>query len=138
MLKAKDIMTRDVVSVKKDTPIYDAVYLLAKYDISGMPVVRDDMTLVGMLSEIDTLALFYGTVYQDDKTVADYMTQHALCFDENESLIDVCEFLMKNIFRRVPVTSKGKVVGIISVKDILEHILRQRQSRTSLQAADAP
>ncbi|MHC4572337.1 MAG: CBS domain-containing protein [Planctomycetota bacterium] len=39
MLKAKDIMTEDVVSVKKDTPIYKALELLAKHNISGIPVV---------------------------------------------------------------------------------------------------
>jgi CBS domain-containing protein len=132
MLKAKDIMTKEVIAVRKDTPIYDAVELLAKHDISGMPVVEDDMTLVGVLSEKDAIVLFYGCDYAEEKTVADYMTQPAIYFDENENLADVSDFLMKNIFRRVPVTSNDKVVGIISVKDILEYILREKRNKASV------
>ena len=124
-------MTKEVIAVRKNTPIYDAVELLAKHDISGMPVIDDNMTLVGMFSEKDAIVLFYGSDYDEGKTVADYMTQPALYFDENESLADVSDFLMKNIFRRVPVTSNNKVVGVISVKDILEYILRERRNKAS-------
>ena len=60
MLKAKDIMTEEVISVKKDTLIFEAVELLAKNSITGIPVVEDDMTLVGILTEKDVLGLFYA------------------------------------------------------------------------------
>jgi CBS domain-containing protein len=129
MLKAKDIMTRHVVTVKSNTPIYEAIEMLVKNDISGMPVVDDDMTLVGMLSEKDATVLFYGDGFQDDRTVEDYMAKPVMHFDENDSLSDVSDFLMKNIFRRVPVTANGKLVGIISVRDVLKYALEQRQNR---------
>jgi CBS-domain-containing membrane protein len=51
MLKAKDIMTKDVVSVRRETPIIEAIRLLMGNEITGLPVVEDDMTLVGMLTE---------------------------------------------------------------------------------------
>ena len=63
----------------------------------------------------------------ENKTVNDFMTQPAVHFDENESLPDVCDCLMNNFFRRVPVTSKGKVVGIVSRVDILEYVLQLRR-----------
>ena len=126
MLKAKDIMTGEVISVKKDAPIFEAVELLAKNSITGIPVVEDDMTLVGILTEKDVLRLFYLSKDVENKTVSDFMTQPAVHFDENESLPDVCDCLMNNFFRRVPVTSKGKVVGIVSRPDILKYILRLR------------
>ena len=127
MLKAKDIMTKEVISVKKDVPIFEAVELLAKNEITGIPVVEDDMTLVGILSEKDVLKLFYASKEVENKTVNDFMTQPAVHFDENESLLDVCDCLMNNLFRRVPVTSKGEVVGIVSRPDILEYILRLKR-----------
>jgi CBS domain-containing protein len=127
MLKAKDIMTENVVSVKKDTPIYKALELLAKHDISGIPVVREDMILVGVLSEKDVLSLFYAHEDEEEKTVSDFMTQPAVHFDEDESLLDVCDCLANNYFRRVPVTSQGKLVGIISRKDIIDYILQLRR-----------
>ena len=121
---AKDIMIKDVITVKTDTPIPEAMELVAKYDISGLPVVDDDMTLVGILSEKDMVNLLYTPANQHEKTVSDFMTQPALYFDEDESLLDVCDFLKKNVFRRVPITSKGKLVGIISIRDVIEYILQ--------------
>ena len=127
MLKAKDIMTENVVSVKKDTPIYEALKLLAKYNITGIPVVREDMILVGVLSEKDVLRLFYAHEDEEEGTVNDFMTQPAVHFDEKESLLDICDCLTNNYFRRVPVTSEGKLVGIISRKDIIDYILQLRR-----------
>ncbi len=127
MLKAKDIMTENTISVKADTPIYEAVELIVKHGISGMPVVKNDMTLEGILSEKDLIVLFYGKENNENKTVSDFMTQPAVHFDEEESLLDICDFLMKNIFRRVPITSNEKLVGIISIRDILDYILELRR-----------
>ncbi len=124
MLKAKDMMTRDVVSVRRDTPILEVLELIAEHNISGMPVVQDDMTLVGIVSETDLLSLFHSEEDISKKMVDDFMTQPPLFFDEDESLLDVCDFLAKNVFRRVPITSEGKLVGIISIRDFVEHILQ--------------
>lgn len=129
MLKARDIMSTDVFSVKKDTPIFEAIMLLVERDISGLPVVEDDMTLVGILSEKDVVDLFYESEKAENKTVNDYMTDPAVYFEENSDLCNVCDFLIKNIFRRVPITSDGKLVGIISVKDVLNSVLQLRQEK---------
>ena len=131
MLKAKDIMTKDVVSTKKGTPIYEAVKLLIKNEITGIPVVEDDMTLVGILTEKDVLRLYDSPESGQNQTVNDFMTQPAVYFDENESLTEICGCLRSNIFRRVPVTSKGKLVGIISRPDVIEYILRMSRESTS-------
>jgi len=127
MLKAKDIMTTDVVSVKRETPIYEAMELLIKNEITGMPVVDDDMNLVGVISEKDCLRLFYADEEGKDKTVQHFMSQPAVHYKENDSLKTICDFMMINYFRRVPVTTKkGRVVGILSRPDVIKHILQQR------------
>ncbi|MCP4609367.1 MAG: CBS domain-containing protein [Planctomycetes bacterium] len=130
MIRAKDIMSTNVISVKKDDSIFEAIKLLVEKNVSGLPVVDDDMTLTGILSEKDVVDLYYEHEQADSKTVGDYMTHPAVCFDENNALINVCNFLVKNIFRRVPVTSGGKLVGIISIKDILNSVLQLRQEQT--------
>ena len=83
MLKAKDIMTGEVISLKKDAPIFEAVELLAKNSITGIPVVEDDMTLVGILTEKDVLRLFYASKDMENKTVNDFMTPPAVHFSDN-------------------------------------------------------
>jgi len=125
--KVKDIMTKEVVSAKPDTPIYEAVKLLRKNEITGLPIVEDDMTLVGILTEKDVLRLFYADEEEKSKTAGDFMTRPAVHYDEDDSLQSICDFMMINYFRRVPVASKeGKVVGIISRPDVIEYILRLR------------
>jgi signal-transduction protein with cAMP-binding, CBS, and nucleotidyltransferase domain len=84
---------------------------------------------VGILSEKDVVDLFYESEKAENKTVSDYMTEPAVHFDENSALVNLCDFLLKNIFRRVPVTSNGKVIGIISIKDVLNSVLQQRQEK---------
>jgi len=105
MFRAKDIMTRDLITVRESTPVYEAVELAVNHGISGMPVVEDDMSLVGILSEKDLIKIIHEMEDAENKTVSDFMTQPSIGFDLDESLLDVCDFLMKNIFRRVPITS---------------------------------
>ena len=119
-----EIMTKDVITVKKTTPIYEAMELLAGHDISGLSVVDDDMALIGVLSEKDVIRLLDTDEGETEKTVNDFMTQPALFFDVEENLLDICDFLKKNVFRRVPITCEGKLVGIISIRDVIEFILR--------------
>ena len=131
MLKVEDVMTRDVISVKQETPIYEAMAVMRKHEITGMPVIDDDMTLVGVITEKDVLRLFYADEDDKNKTVGFFMTRPAVSYRENESLQSVCDFMMVNYFRRVPVVSKkGKLVGIISRPDIIDYIIKQKQQNT--------
>ena len=131
MLTAKDIMKTDVIWVKKQTPIYEAGVLLLKNGITDMPVVEDNMTLIGIVTEKDLLRLSYADEDKNNKTVEDFMTQLAVHYRESESLKTICDFMMINCFREIPITStKNQVVGIISMPDILNYILQSRYAET--------
>jgi CBS domain-containing protein len=132
MLEAKDIMTTDVICIHKDTPIFQAIDLMAENNITGIPVVGNDGSLVGILSEQDVLRLFHTYEDEKDRTVSDFMTQPAIHFEENEYVLDICYCLRDNAIRRVPVTSNGKVVGVISRSDILKCILRQSRQNVAM------
>jgi CBS domain-containing protein len=128
MFKAKDIMKTDVISVKRDTPIYDAIKTMVENNITGVPVVNDDMTLAGIISEKDVLQLLYDCRDIQEKDgghgkVGDFMTKDVVCFDQEENLLSICNCLMKRHFRRVPVVSGGKLAGIITRKDLIKYIL---------------
>ena len=127
MLEAKDVMTRDVICIHKDTPIFQAIDLMVKNNVTGIPVVENDKTLIGILSEQDVLRLFHTYEDERDRTVNDFMTQPAIHFEENEYVLDICYCLRDNAIRRVPVTSNGKVIGVISRSDFLKCILQLYQ-----------
>jgi CBS domain-containing protein len=125
MFQAKEIMKTEVVTVKRDVPIYEAIRILVETNVTGLPVVNEDMTLAGILSEKDVLALLYNIEDREGK-VGDFMTKGVVSFNQEDSLIDIAECLIENNFRRVPITSHGKLVGIISRKDIVAYILKLR------------
>jgi CBS domain-containing protein len=139
MLEAKTTMKTDVFTVKRQTPIYEAIKLLVENQITGLPVVNDDMTLAGIVSEKDVLRLLSNLdalmVVPDLKdsvaAVEDFMTKDVVSFDKDDDLLDICECLIDNNFRRVPITSGGKVVGIISRRDIVGFILKMRDKDKS-------
>jgi len=125
MFKVKEIMKTEVITVKRETGIYEAINILVENNITGLPVVNDDMTLAGIISEKDVLRLLYD---MEDKpgSVENFMTEDVISFDQEDSLIDIAESLIKNDFRRVPILEEGKLVGILSRKDVIACILKLR------------
>lgn len=130
MFAAKTIMKTNLVTVKKDCSIYDAIQLLVDKNITGLPVVDEQESLVGIISEKDMLRLLYNI---EDKpgTVEDFMTKNVVAFRPDDSLIDIAESFINNSFRRVPIVKDDKLVGIISRKDIIAYILKLRHKTTA-------
>jgi CBS domain-containing protein len=122
-MKVKDIMTKNVICIKKDTALPEALEYLERHNISGLPVVEDDMTLAGVLSEKDVLRFFYEDVDLKDKMTSEYMTVPAISFDEEDDLLQVCTCLENHFIRRRPVTSHGKLTGVVSRRDIIKYVL---------------
>lgn len=127
MFKTKDIMTKEVICVRLDTPICEAVEIMVNNGVSGVPVVEEDMTLVGILSEQDVLGLLHTYKQERNRTAGEFMTHAVVYFKENDRLLDICHSLRDSSIRRVPVTSDGKVTGIVSRADILRCILKLLQ-----------
>ena len=127
MYKTKDIMTKGVICVREDTPIFEAIKIMVNNGITGVPVVNEDMSLIGILSEQDILRLFHTYKEERNRKAGDFMTRNAVHFEENENLLDICYSLRDSSIRRVPVTLNGKVTGIISRADILRCIMQLLQ-----------
>lgn len=121
MFETRTIMSTDVITVARYTPITEVIELLVANDITGLPVVNDDGTLAGIVTEKDILSLLADVRYAAG-TVEQYMTREVTAFDINDDFIAICECLMKSDFRRVPILSDGKLVGIVSRRDIIKYI----------------
>lgn len=122
----KDIMTTDVVTVTPDTTIYEALDLLIQRNVSGIPVVNDIKEVVGILSEKDVLRILIDRNLDVKKTVYDYMSREVIAFNESDNAIDICKFFIRSHVRRVPIVKDGKLVGIISRRDIVKIILEAK------------
>ena len=76
----------------------------------------------GVISEKDILGLL-SDLENTSAAVEDFMTEDVVSFDVKDDLIEICECLIQNDFRRVPIVADGRLVGIISRKDIIKYIL---------------
>ena len=121
MFCAKDIMTTDLITIREDSTIKDVIRVLVRNRISGIPVVSEDMDIVGLVTEKDVLRMLYDRNAKI-KTVKDLMTSDVTCYDEGDDLIEIFKGLVENKFRRVPILSQGKLVGIISRTDIIRFL----------------
>jgi CBS domain-containing protein len=147
-VKASDAMTTTVITVKPDTTVQEAARLLLTNGISGMPVVDDAATLVGIISEGDLLRRAHEEAWpkawgppprrgwarwlmdtkiseaeyitQHDVRVADIMTREVVQAQPESSLSDVAALMLRHRIKRVPVVRNGRVVGIVSRQDIVK------------------
>jgi len=129
MTEINGIMQTNVITVERKTPILDAINTLLKHNFTGLPVVDKKGHVVGIITEKDVLALamsIHDKTYESNTATArveDFMTPDVVTVEVTETLKQVCSNLMKHPFRRIPIVSKGKLVGLVSRKDIIAYIM---------------
>ena len=124
MLKAKDIMKTNVLAVAADADIYRAIRIMVENNVTGLPVVDENRMLVGIVTEKDVLRLLYE-IEDRPGAVEDFMTRSVVAYGQEDAVTAIAEGLAAHHFRRVPILSDGRLVGIISRKDIVKHIKQQ-------------
>jgi CBS domain-containing protein len=143
VVTAGDLMTRDVAVVHPETSLLGAVKLMAGRRISGMPVVDDAGTIVGMISEgdlvrwhegyterqarwLDMLAegghlapAFLEGIREQRRKVKSVMSPGATTVTEDTPARDVARLMYSKNIKRVPVLRDGKLVGIVARSDLV-------------------
>jgi CBS domain-containing protein len=127
MVKASAIMKTDVITVARDEDICEAIRIMVLNNVTGLPVVNEDGTMAGILTEKDVLKLLHGAADKGG-AVEEFMTTDVVSFGPDDSLEDIADCLMRCRFRRVPIVHQGKLVGILSRKDIIGYISNLRQN----------
>jgi CBS-domain-containing membrane protein len=145
MLTAKDIMNREVITVRPDTEITKAAGILLEKKINGLPVVDDKGELVGILCQSDLIAqqkkmpipslftfldglIALTSMKQIEKevrkiaaiVVSDAMTADPVTVAPDTGIDTVAALMVDNSFHTLPVVEDGRLVGIIGKADILK------------------
>lgn len=115
-MEAREIMTRDVVTLAPDMSVPDAQDALLHYRIHGAPVVDDAGQMIGMVSFTDLSA-------RPGRKVREVMTPDPLSVGEDTAVEDVAALMLDQMVRRVPVVEGGRVVGMVSASDIIQVFL---------------
>lgn len=150
-MRAKDIMTRDVVTVKRSMPIRQVVRLMLERRISGLPVVNSDGSLAGILTEADLMIKetdpkpslpvlsWFGNLLWLERmvsghrkleglTAGDVMTHNVVTAEEDTPVHDLANRMMQFQVKRLPIIQHKHVVGIVTRADVLKVFLREDEA----------
>jgi CBS domain-containing protein len=113
------IMVKNVLSTEASTHLVDAVRLIAEKGI-GCVVITDDGKPVGILTERDIMKELANDKNAFQKDVGMLMRQPLVSASPDTPVVDALDLMRKKDIRRLPVVSKGKLEGIVTVhKDLL-------------------
>jgi len=132
---ARDLMQREVVTVREDVPLADLADLLQQAHIHGAPVVGPDGQLIGIVSQEDVLfGSMSGPPGGDGNPVrkgagetyvtrvSDIMTSPPVTATEDTKLQDLCRLMWRLRLHHVPIVEDGKLTGIVSSMDMCRAI----------------
>ena len=131
---------RDLINAKSDTVITvqakdelsTAIHLLMKHHIGGLPVLANDGSVVGILSERDVVR----AVYYKPSALASLLVQDVMrpppTLDADDSIADAMHRMTAQRQRHFLVLDNGKLVGVLSVGDLLKDRLRQLETEADV------
>ncbi len=126
-IKVSDYMSTSLTTFRPEQSVLEVMNTLIKKKISGGPVVNEKNELVGIISEGDCMKQISSSRYHNhpmqDATVGEFMVKEVETIDGNMNLFDAADKFLSNKRRRFPIVEEGKLVGLISQKDVLKAAL---------------
>jgi CBS domain-containing protein len=128
----RHIMRKNIISVKNNASVVEATSVIVKNDIGSVVVTKDGKP-VGILTERDVLKRCCpGRLCGEGLKVEEVMSTPLITIEADASLGEAALLMSRNKIRRLLVTEKGKIVGIITEKDVLRGTLSYFESVVSI------
>jgi CBS domain-containing protein len=127
-----DLKGRDVTTILPDKTLGDAASLLSQHKIGALVVTDADRRVTGILSERDIVKAVSvdGAAALEEKIVA-RMTREVITCDPHDTMADLMGRMTAGRFRHLPVVENGRLVGIISIGDVVKHRLAEMERESS-------
>lgn len=126
-IKVSDYMSTNLTTFNQEQSVLEVMNTLIKKKISGGPVVNDNNELVGIISEGDCMKQISSSRYHNhpmaDVKVKDQMVTAVETIDGDMNVFDAADKFLSSRRRRFPIVKEGKLVGLISQKDVLKAAL---------------
>lgn len=116
----EEIMEKNVVAVKNTDTWPDALELMVENEVGGCPVVDEQRTVIGIITERDILR-FLAAHTELKGRVSFYMTKNVLTASSNDSVGEIMRTMISKGFRRVPITDGDVFTGIVTTREILRY-----------------
>ena len=145
LVKARDIMTRDVITTTEDTPLSEIADLVIKKRVSGLPVVRRNNEVVGVITATDLFFLIHiirsgafvgsGSGIMLNPTVGFVMSKNLITIDPDTSFNEILRIMKENNTHTLPVFEGKKLAGIIGRRDVFK-LFYDEMSKLEEQSVD--
>ena len=122
----RDMMNQRVVGVRPDATVGEAIKILTDQHFGGLPVVTSEGAVVGIISELALIDVVFDASVKN-ALVADYMTPEVHTVHPNEPLSRAAQLFALYSFRRLPVVENGKLVGIVTRRDLMNYALQNNK-----------
>jgi CBS domain-containing protein len=137
----KLIMTQKVVSIRTSAKISEAIKKMKESDLGGLPVVDEKDSVKAIVSERDIAVLFADRT--SGVTVAQLMSEKVVTALPKTTIFEAGKTMSAQGFRRLPIISDGKVVGIVTAMDIIRFfgcgdVFKHLKSGTMIQVLETP
>jgi CBS domain-containing protein len=143
-MKVADVMSTEVVTARPQTPLKDVARLLAEHEISGLPIVRGEGEVVGVISEADLLVKERGArprrtgllawvldsadpgeqLKLEARLAGEAMTSPPITIAPHRTLAAAAQLLLEHGIDRLPVVRSGRLVGIVTRADLVRAFAR--------------
>ncbi len=122
-MQALHIMETDVTTCGDNFSCEKAADTVIKQGIGSLPVVDGEGHLIGIITEFDLLKILHEGKKLEEEKVKDHMTKEVLFVEPHRPIKDIIDLLEEKHLIRVPVVDDGKLVGIITRRDVLYGVM---------------
>ncbi len=126
MMAGKD--SKELWTISPDDTILQALDFMAKKNIGALPVLEEDL-LVGIFSERDYARILPPEKHSPLTTkISEVMTKEVFCISPANTASDCMGLMTEKRIRHLPVLDEGKMIGIITIGDVLKQVIRDQDN----------
>ncbi len=116
----REIMEKNVITVSTEDSWEDALEVMIKKNVGGVPIINEDEIVKGIITERD-LMIFLASRHLYDDYVSEYMTRGVITAEPDASIESVMKLMIKKKFRRLPIVKDGILLGVITSTSLVHY-----------------
>ena len=122
----RKLSKRECFTLSEHDTLKSASEKLQKHNVGAMPVLgRQNNDLIGIVSERDLARFIFKDEFSDDLPIVKIMTKKIITCNINTSVTELMEMITQNKIRHIPIVGDKKILGIVSVGDVVNHVIEQ-------------
>jgi len=117
-MKVKDIMSKNLIICSSDINVINISNIMKKYNIGFIPIEKNKK-IIGVITDRDIVINIISNKVNNNSSIESYVNSNIIHIEENSSIDECLNIMKENKVKRLTVVNKEKIVGVISLSDIL-------------------